>query len=281
MTSFLQRLLGKKSESAPPRDVAALVAPWMVPAVQVEKIEAPSYSHFGGVPNLPSGVQWPEHEGRQLEFLARLSLGEIQEKCSIDWLPPTGSLLFFYDMVNQPWGYDPKSRGSVAVLHVPDLPHKDLPKEYDSDGRPSSLPHVNIGFRQIAVAPNWDHPAIRALDLSVEEADILSEIEEAAFGSKPRHQIIGYASPIQGDDMDLECQLVTNGLYCGDSSGYNDPRAASLAPAAKNWKLLFQFDSDDDLDIMWGDCGMVYFWVEEQRAAVGDFSNAWLILQCS
>ncbi len=28
--------------------------------------------------------------------------------------------------------------------------------------------------------------------------------------------------------MELECQLVANGLYCGDSSGYEDPGRMSL-----------------------------------------------------
>lgn len=81
--------------------------------------------------------------------------------------------------------------------------------------------------------------------------------------------------------MELECQLVTNGLYCGDSSGYKDPRAESLKAGAANWKLLLQLVSDDDLGVMWGDSGTVYFWVEEQAASVGRFENTWLILQCS
>lgn len=42
-----------------------------------------------------------------------------------------------------------------------------------------------------------------------------------------------------------------------------------------------QVDSDDDLGVMWGDAGMLYFWVEESAARAGDFSNAWVILQCT
>lgn len=31
---------------------------------------------------------------------------------------------------------------------------------------------------------------------------------------------------------------------------------------------------------MWGDAGILYFWVREQEAAAGRFDNAWAILQC-
>jgi uncharacterized protein YwqG len=44
---------------------------------------------------------------------------------------------------------------------------------------------------------------------------------------------------------------------------------------------LLQLDTDDDAGIMWGDCGMLYFWVRAEEAAIGDFRNPWLILQCS
>ena len=32
---------------------------------------------------------------------------------------------------------------------------------------------------------------------------------------------------------------------------------------------------------MWGDCGMIYFWVREPEARSGNFANAWLVLQCA
>ena len=41
------------------------------------------------------------------------------------------------------------------------------------------------------------------------------------------HRLLGHPDPVQGD-MQVECQLVTNGLHCGDSTGYQDPRAKEL-----------------------------------------------------
>ena len=81
--------------------------------------------------------------------------------------------------------------------------------------------------------------------------------------------------------MRLECQLVTNGIYCGDQSAYRDPRRSALEKAAADWKLLLQIDSDEKrLGWMWGDAGRVYFWARQQEIEAGDFDGAWAILQC-
>jgi uncharacterized protein YwqG len=32
---------------------------------------------------------------------------------------------------------------------------------------------------------------------------------------------------------------------------------------------------------MWGDCGMLYFWIRRDDLARRDFSGAWVVLQCT
>jgi uncharacterized protein YwqG len=73
---------------------------------------------------------------------------------------------------------------------------------------------------------------------------------------------------------------VTNGLYCGNETGYRDKRAAQLADGADDWQLLFQLDSDDKADMMWGDAGRLYYWIRKQELARQSFDNTWTILQC-
>ncbi|MCH6259111.1 hypothetical protein MLD52_21320, partial [Puniceicoccaceae bacterium K14] len=58
----------------------------------------------------------------------------------------------------------------------------------------------------------------------------------APFENQPRHQMFGYCSPVQNAEMDVECQLASNGLYLGDATGYNDPRAPELKKNAHDWK---------------------------------------------
>jgi uncharacterized protein YwqG len=139
----------------------------------------------------------------------------------------------------------------------------------------------NVAIRLVSTYPSYERtPGLEGLDLTDQELEELSNMTEAMFRGEPKHQVAGYPSPVQGDRMELECQLVTNGVYCGNENGYRDPRAKEFEAGAANWRLLLQFDTDDELDIMWGDSGTLYFWVEEQKSRVGDFSNAWVVQQC-
>ncbi len=251
----------------PMRDLKALASGITKPAIHVTTQRSGGRSHFGGNPGLPDGVAWPQSNGRQWEFLARISLPEVHHALEIDWLPREGALLFFYDMEEQPWGFEPNDRGGWAVLHVPDA---------DAEPEPGSpVPFRPIGLRRIESYPSYERDEAVALSLEDDEDDAYVDLMESPFEGLPKHQIAGYPSPIQNDNMELECQLASHGYR------HNDPRAASLKSGAQNWRLLFQIDSDDYLGFSWGDWGIIYFWVEEEQARAGDFSNVWLSLQCT
>jgi hypothetical protein len=75
---------------------------------------------------------------------------------------------------------------------------------------------------------------------------IHSFIQPVAFVNA--HRILGHSTNIQGD-MQLEAQLVTNGLYCGDPSGYNRqvsrqqlvrPRSSSRRSVFPSLEVEFQ-----------------------------------------
>ncbi|MET0208232.1 MAG: YwqG family protein [Burkholderiaceae bacterium] len=275
--NFIDRLLGKDRSGLPPRDLADVFEPLRVPAVQVMLTTDASRSHFGGSAELPPGVAWPQIDGRPLDLLARLSLADLQAELPTEWLPKAGALLFFYDMAEQPWGFDPRDRGRFAVLLVPDM--EDF---VEADDDPMiDIRHHPVDFRRVELLPSLESTDVLSLNLNEEEWDRVQDFQNEPFEGKSQHQVGGPAAPIQNDEMELDCQLVTHGLYCGDSSGYHDPRAAALRRGAANWRLLLQFDSDEDLNVMWGDMGRLYFWVEADRARRGDFSNVWVIMQCS
>jgi uncharacterized protein YwqG len=283
MSGFFSRWFGgtgqPRDDGRPARDVAALAAPLAVPAVHVVAADAPSRSHFGGSPNLPPDIAWPRRDGKVLTFLARLSLPELQQAHRIDWLSDAGALLFFYDVDNQPWGFDPKDSGGWAVLSVPDL---STPLTRHDAAVPSgpALPLRTLAFRRIDVLPSFERDSVRRLELSDKESDRYDELSQAVFRVAPKHQVGGYPAPVQGDEMEIESQLASHGVYCGDTNYPSDPRTAALVPGAAGWRLLFQMDSDDDLDVMWGDAGTIYFWVDGEAASKGRFENTWLILQC-
>ena len=261
----------------PPRDVESLTASAAVPAIHLIGQEAVSRSHLGGTPELPPDFVWPSHQGKPLSFLACLELAQLHQALRIDWLPPNGALLFFYDLKNHPWGYDPKNRDSWSVVHLPEGgPDWVVPKTQSI-----SLPRLNVRPKCIRTLPSWEREPILALSLTDEESDLYLDLTDKPYGDAAQHQIGGFPSPVQGDEMELQCQLTSHGLFCGDSTGYNSPEAQPLKAGAADWRLLLQIDSDDDLEVMWGDLGKLYFWIQESTARQADFSNAWVVLQCS
>lgn len=256
------------------RDIKKLTSSLALAGVHAIGVETPSRSHLGGDPNLPESIKWPEWRDKRLDFLARISLPELQQAHRIEWLPQAGALLFFYDAEEQPWGFDPAERGSCAVLHVPDLegPLSGSSGEY--------FAHKNIAFHAIAALPSSDRSQVNQLSLSDAEVEEYWQLRDNLYAGLPKHQLGGFPSPVQSDDMEMQSQLVTHGWYCGDSTEFDNPLAQKLKVGAKDWRLLLQLDTDTDGDFMWGDMGMLYFWVREQEAAAGRFENVWCILQC-
>jgi uncharacterized protein YwqG len=253
-------------------------------------------SRLGGVPDLPGGTAWPRWAGSQREdyvlpngerhpqtipptslaFMAELELARLPPT---DGLPRTGWLLFFYDAQHQPWGFDPRDRGSSVVIYVPaesPLQRADTPRDLSSEavGEPCA-----VDFALEATLPDT-LPELEHNEFGAEEyAKVLAEIGGGKEG-EPQHRVLGWPQPIQ-NEMTLEVQLVTHGLYTGDGTGFESPRAAALKPGAADWILLLQIDSDDKgPGWMWGDDGRIYFWIRKQDLQERRFDNIWTILQC-
>ncbi|HEY5994070.1 MAG TPA: YwqG family protein [Gallionellaceae bacterium] len=254
------------------------------PALHVIPAPAPgAFSKIGGLPNLPSAIAWPEWGAQPMSFLAQIDLAELPQPSPLPELPASGYLYFFYDAEQSTWGFDPKDRGSWAVVYSAGTPAP------ETRPAPDELPEEGLFLEQpVMFSPILSIPDLQRLELPGSDSDDedeafekAQELREEIFGGRPQHQIGGYPNPIQNDTMEIECQLASNGLYLGDSSGYEDPRAKALMQGAEDWRLLFQIDTDDDAGMMWGDCGMIYFWIRAADLARKDFSNVWMVLQCS
>lgn len=243
-------------------------------------------SKLGGRPDLSSDCVWPANKGRPLDFLLQINLAETRECDSQRLLPASGLLTFFYDLNDQPWGYDPAHLNGFRVLYTPDLT---VLRSYEIPDEEFALSESSISFHSMLTLPHYGSRAADSLlasaQLSDEESDSYFELPTQIEGlySRPggtgNHHLFGHSANVQGD-MQLEAQLVTNGLYCGDPSGYEDPRRKTLEPGSDDWILLLQLDSDDGADIMWGDCGMLYYWIRKDDLANQRFESVWMTLQC-
>lgn len=238
-------------------------------------------NRIGGCPDVPEDFEWPRFENHPLSFIAQLNLAEISIwDIDLD-LPKTGSLLFFYDCQQRTWGFAPRDQGSAFVLYSScdpaQLKRVPLPSDIDKMG---VFNCCSVGFRPANNYPSYDSIFFTP-ELTEDERNRLFEYQEQqrAIDSGPLHRIGGHADCVQ-NPMELDCALVTNGLYCGDGSGYNDPRRKELESDAENWRLLLQIDSDDHAGMMWGDVGMIYYWMNKSDLNGRRFERSWLILQC-
>ena len=251
-------------------------------------------SKLGGLPDLPANIAWPDCEGAPLAFIGQISLREIPSPSPF---PQDGVVSFFYDNAQSAWGFDPKDQSSFRVLYFPrpeelrraHSPVKEEPpgllqKIKGSSRKRSEFYFQNFAVRRLAFVPfqSISDPCAKLLERpmrTLDDQDMYANFFDEYSHQGPAHQLLGWPTLIQ-NEMELECQMVTNGIYMGNTSGYKHPRRAELEKNAQDWILLLQVDSDDDAQMMWGDVGMLYFWIRRQDLERSDFGNAWCILQC-
>ncbi len=288
-TSIFNKLLARYRTPADQdieahRDVIERLA---CPAIGLFETSEPTRSHVGGRPTLPADIPWPRWNDAPLAFLCQIDLTELPAGHLLGaehhGLPLSGMLFFFYETQAQTWGFDPQDAGSWRVIYCTGTPGEAAERAAPEDLTEEALfTKVPLTFTIITSYPDAQDERIEALGLN--EVQIEQYMEDwciAPCEDQPAHQLFGYPAPIQGNDMDLECQLASHGLYCGNTSGYRNPRAKTLAAGRREWRLLLQLDSDDAAGMMWGDCGRLYFWIREADLKARHFEKCWMVLQCS
>lgn len=255
---------------------------------------------FGGRPDVPAGFRWPYYEGegyldetpksRPLSFIAQFDIAEISRYDTDELLPKTGLLSFFYECETMRWGYDPKDRGCARVFYfegINALSPAEFPDDLEDDFR---FPEIGVTafseksyqcyedfiVQREKMAMEWDKFDEVLESMGIEEPDDLDDLSK----------LLGWADVIQGN-MTRECELVAGrGYYLGDPDSWErvTPRDRQETEqwANRDWLLLFQLGTveADGFELMFGDCGRIYFYIRRDDLAERNFDNVWLILQC-
>ncbi len=254
---------------------------------------APNCSKMGGKPYLPTDFSWPTFSGdsyedgfaeRPLSFLCQINLEEVKELDKENLLPKKGMLYFFYEMASMCWGFDPEDEGCARVYYYDDtegfapidIP-RDLAEEY-------LVKEYRLNF-----SSGGSYPSYEELDCHAEgefDWDEYDEIlEDMGYEiESERHKLLGYANLIQGE-MLTQCERIARGLYCGDAKSYRETPVdvkEDIKKHATDWQLLFQmaYIQEDDFEMLFGDCGNLYFYIKKEDLANKNFDKVWLILQC-
>ena len=255
----------------------------------------PCATRFGGAPDVPADFQWPTFTTaafdddailpRPLAFLAQFNCADLAPLDRDGLLPETGLLSFFYELGSQRWGFDPADRGCARVFWFPETDGlapaefpADLPEEY-------RLPAMGIELSEETSYPDAEDFYVNRPDRDYDwepyrEARAMLGMDENP--PEDRARLLGWPDVIQGSFF-RECALTDRGHYLGSGPVDLSPEdARAERDAAENWQLLFQLGTveADGFELMFGDCGRVYFCIRKEDLAARRFDRVWLILQC-
>jgi uncharacterized protein YwqG len=237
-------------------------------------------SKFGGLPDLAPGMQWPEFKGMPMSFIAQIRLSDLRSLEAAKVLPATGLLWFFYDAQQQTFGSDPADKAGWTVIYRDGAP---VPAQLHRTEASQALPKgarfkpCSVSFASELTLP--ERPALEAPGLmwtpdeQKRYEDLYANYPNEADRGATRHRMLGHPDTIQ-DDMRAQCQLQAHGVSSAD-----DPRAAQLLPAAMDWLLLLQVDTDEDAGMRWANTGMLYYWIRRDALQARRFGDVWLVLQ--
>lgn len=248
---------------------------------------------LGGLPQLPDDVNWPTFRGVPLHFLAAVDLAAVHEALPDAPLPASGWLSFFATYDTGPGdelpfvsAMFPASRPGWRVVYVPlgtATTERACP-DVEHESPVVAFARVDCALIAEATVPApHAFPASRDIEFDSErmQALLTAKWQRRDRSRGPDHRVGGWADPAQSDPA-APVALAHAGLV--DAAGrvdYKHPRAGELvASADDDWFLLLQLATDDDAGWMWGDGGVMFFYVQPDAARAGDFSDAWMNWDC-
>jgi len=247
-------------------------------------------SKLGGLPDLPEGFVWPEtSKGARIpmEFVAQINLTDLPEPRP-EPLPKSGLLAFFTDWREGCVRYFPEHaslRRTAIPVRTPPQPKGLLGSLRARFARSEDSRTFRSCVLKVVPAlstPDGGSSVMEALKIPEPDLEAYFEMRSAIPADarptdKVEHQMFGYASPVQGE-MELSCDATRR--------SETEPQNASserYVAAMRNWVLLLQLDTDDYPEgpgWMWGDAGMVYFWIHRDDLKAGLFEKAIKEEQC-
>lgn len=259
--------------------------------IDEEKTSGITDSKFGGVPYWDMQKEYPKSDkGEMLMMLAQINLDELnRDGYNPDGkLPKTGMLQFFIDIYDndgtyglQDWEAKEDDTGKLLqnghrVIYHKSIDYNVSPQEVESLGIP--------------VCTNLDEDLYPPIE---KESAIKFELKKGHCNSEDyacekylRQAADNIGITVDEDKLRLDCEAsgVIHELeeYFEDCCGhmmFGSPYFTQYDPRSYKENLekynicLFQMDTDDDAEIMWGDSGVANFFIQEKDLAAEDFSD--------
>lgn len=231
-------------------------------------------SRIGGHPDLPLSLPWPEWKGRRLDFIAQINCSQLPKDALNFGFPASGMLWFFFDLTEQPWGNEPQDKGGFRILYQ-EAPSPDELHPEDKE-QESTISPKHLGLtRELTFSPVIEDVLVDmeiSEDLRGRHIDFLDSLHSE---EDDLSRLWGYPDVVNRD-LRIVSSIVSKGNELSSDS-YAIAEAESKEET-RNWVMLLQIDSDEDMGLMFGDMGKITYYIERDKLAKLDFSNAWCIL---
>lgn len=215
-------------------------------------------SKHGGQPDVPEDFQWPwDNNNRPLSLLLQINCSDLTSLVSEDYLPKSGHLYFFYELGEQNWE---GAENSIRVIYIDtrykELHRIDFPKTLANEFR--------LKERVISFKTKDSYPSFQ--DLSNQNSEYQHIIDKVESFNEARNR------------LQSESSINAIGTMFGYADLIHDVIVNDLNV---NILLLQLFSIEDDLyELLFGDCGNIYFYISPQDLKNKDFKNLKFELQC-
>jgi len=234
----------------------------------------PYDSKIAGDPYFPKADEYPvDGEGHPMKLLAQINFGQLPK---LEDYPESGLLQIFISVHDDLYGMNIDQKQDqkdfrIRFIEEPFLPKEELISDFSFVKIPDDVyfPVTKEGavlaeltsetisagdyrFEKVFGKESWD--LFESMTDDGEEADaLMDEFYETQSGFG--HKIGGYPGFTQEDPRQYE----------------NQDHAL----------LLLQIDSDDEVDMMWGDCGIANFFIKKEDLKKKQFGNVVYNWDCS
>ena len=160
----------------------------------------------------------------------------------------------------------------------------DAPQDLEED---AFIPACKLTFESHNSLPGWEgfENLSENTDSDWDEYDVAcAQLGYDYDDMGDRTKLLGYPDIIQ-NPMEEECETLSRGHRTGSPEDYakiTQDEKTEIKERSKDWMLLFQMGTitTENSEVMFGDCGHIYFWIRKQDLKAGNFDAIWLILQC-
>jgi len=267
--------LGQSDWEAPEK-VMALIEPNIYTSDGVRHRKG--RSKYGGAPDLPNSIKWPEYNGKPMVFFGQINLAEAT-LFDIDKMLPETGLLYFFAYFKKPdneFGAEYEfqiERDRYQVLYfdgnLEDLVETEFPKQLPNEYNFKEIPIVlNIDFRVSSTTDTWKYQAQNLSTKDKELYEALLEGSDFCVGET----MLGTPCPVQ-DAVEVDWSY----SYIQSSDYQSEEVKKQVETLRPNFINLFSFG-------MWGKFDSIgtsgcYFGILKDDLKQRDFSKTVFVMQ--